>query len=117
MMVMATVIPTGFCLQNQEPINLWDEFPLAERVCVILSIVLVIFGVICSIIGMLLGSITTGVIGFSLYIISIFLLLRGVVIYNHFSLNYLVYGSLDKNYRSSEVWGNIYDSPHRLVYD
>ncbi|EGK69414.1 putative transmembrane protein [Chlamydia abortus LLG] len=110
MMVMATAIPTGFCLQNQESINLWEEFPWAERVCIILSIVFVIFGVICSVIGMVLSSITTGVIGFSLYIISIFFLLRGVVIYNHFALNYLVYGSLDTNYRLSEVWGNVYEN-------
>ncbi|WP_375793117.1 hypothetical protein O1W69_03115 [Chlamydia sp. 12-01] len=114
-MVIATASTTHVCMQNQRQINLWKEFPLAERICIVFSIVFVIFGVICSIVGMVLGSVTTGVIGFSLYIVSIISLIRGVVIYNHFSSNYLVYGSLDKNYRQRELWGSICECPDHVV--
>ncbi|QVE49235.1 hypothetical protein SBV42_00425 [Chlamydia crocodili] len=112
---MTIALTTRACVQNQQQINLWKEFPLVERTGVVFSIVFVVFGVICSIVGMVLGSITTGVIGFSIYIISILSLLRGVVVYNHFSSNYLVYGSLDTNYQQREFWGNICECPNHVL--
>ncbi|WP_041462224.1 hypothetical protein [Chlamydia caviae] len=112
---MATVLTAHTCVQNQQQINLWKEFSLAERINIIFSIVFVVFGVICSIVGMGLGSITTGAVGFGIYIISILCLLRGVVVYNHIASNYLVYGSLDKNYPRREFWGSICECPDRLL--
>ncbi|WP_434601992.1 hypothetical protein [Chlamydia crocodili] len=112
---MATALTPHACVQNQQQVNLWEEFPLVERIGVVLSIVFVVFGVICSIVGMVLGSITTGIVGFSLYIMSILSLLRGVVVYNHFSSNYLVYGSLNAKYQQREFWENICECPDHVL--
>ncbi|WP_420808131.1 hypothetical protein [Chlamydia poikilotherma] len=112
---MTAALTTHVCVQNQQQINLWKEFPLVERIGVVFSVVFVVFGVICSIVGMALGSITTGVIGFCLYIMSILFLLRGVVVYNHFSSSYLVYGSLDTKYQQREFWENICEYPDHVL--
>ncbi|WP_348662897.1 hypothetical protein [Chlamydia vaughanii] len=79
----------------QQQVNLWSQFPYRERACIVFAVVFIVFGVLCTLVGVVCGSVTTSFLGLSIYILSALVLLRGIVVYNRFGSNYLLYDSQD----------------------